>query len=200
MNQNPSGILTGRQIREMSLGEGGLIWPFSEKVKIHKGNPVPSGGVSGAGYDLTLSPHFKRLRGGIVVIDPMDVGADDYEDFSVKGEDRVILRPGQHLLGVTVEKMTIPNDVIGFCTGKSTYVRLGVYCYVTPMEPGWSGYLTVEMVNHGSRPVFVPLSPAGFLQAVFHRLSEPVESYGSISGRYCNDTMLPSGPRASREV
>ncbi len=114
---------------------------------------VISFGVTSFGYDLRLSPSdfriFKHVPGSIV--DPKKFNPANLEPARLhKDEDgsRYFILPGHSYgLGVALERMTVPDDVIIVAIGKSTYARCGVIANTTPAEPGWSGFLTLEFSN-----------------------------------------------------
>jgi dCTP deaminase len=96
--------------------------------------------------------------------------------------------PGDFLLGELVEYIEMPEDVVGIAVGKSTYARVGLIANVTPLEPGWKGYLTVELSNTGKRPVLI-YPGEGILQVVFHRAqTRPETTYADKGGKYQNQS------------
>jgi dCTP deaminase len=128
-------------------------------------------GLGHFGYDLTLAPEFKFIpehaRG---VLDPHDprealwgaVGDIAYFD----------IPPRSFVLARSVEYIRMPSDVFAIVTGKSTYARNGVIANVTPMEPGWEGYLTIELSNTATLPSRV-WAGEGIVQCVFFAGDEP---------------------------
>jgi len=100
--------------------------------------------------------------------------------------------PGQFVLLATIERFRMPLDIMGFVHDKSTWARMGLAVQNTVIEPGWEGYLTLEVTNHGLRTITLcPGDPIA--QIVFHKLSEPVEH--GYSGKYQNQEAGPQGPR-----
>lgn len=163
-----------RWIREMA-GKG-MIDPFTPE-KIKRGI---SFGVSSYGYDFTLCDEF-LLFSGKETISPKNINEADFQPF--KGEVCAI-PPNSFVLGKSAEYFKIPRDIIGLCFGKSTYARCGIVVNVTPLEPEWEGFLTVQIAN---------LSPAnaqifaheGIAQLVFLQASEVCEkSYKDMGGKY----------------
>ena len=68
-------------------------------------------------------------------------------NFVTKNLNECIIPPNSFVLARTVEKFKIPNDVLVICLGKSTYARCGIIVNVTPLEPGWEGFVTLEFSN-----------------------------------------------------
>lgn len=99
--------------------------------------------------------------------------------------------PGKFTLAVSMESFKIPDDVLGSCMGKSTLARMGIAVIVTPLEPGWEGYLTLEIFNAGSNPVVLHAG-MGICQINFHQTREtPHKSYMSRSGKYQDQPNAP---------
>jgi len=150
------------------LAENDILFPFvGEKTReLDNGTKALSYGLSHAGYDLRLSP-----QGFMVINNNNPVEALDVKAFS-------------YALGVSVELITMPSNIMGICDGKSTYARQGTIINVTPIEPGWSGHLTICIVNPLAFPVRI-YANEGIVQVMFARLSEAVnQGYGD--GKYQN--------------
>ncbi|MCX8083284.1 MAG: dCTP deaminase, partial [bacterium] len=75
---------------------------------------------------------------------PKKINENDFMNF--KGKTCKI-PPNSFILGRSVEYFRIPRDVIGLCFGKSTYARCGIVINVTPLEPEWEGYITIQIAN-----------------------------------------------------
>lgn len=86
----------------------------------------------------------------------------------------VWLEPGEFLLASTIEKFHMPDDIVGIVHDKSTWARRGIAVQNTVIEPGWSGWLTLEITNHGPRTVKL-MRGMGIAQVVFHLLDQPTE-------------------------
>lgn len=155
-----------------------MIDPFVDhKVRESDGEPVISYGLSSFGYDMRLANEFYVFVGA---------GQADPKNFRMpqktqKIEGPMVLKPHGYCLASTVEKFFIPNSVVALVIGKSTYARAGVLINCTPMEPGWSGYLTLEIANLTSVPV-VLYPGEGIAQAIFFRGQFPKNNYGQ--GKY----------------
>jgi dCTP deaminase len=89
-------------------------------------------------------------------------------------------------LASAIEKFHMPHDTVGIVHDKSTGARRGLSVFNTVIEPGWYGYLTLELVYHGWRPLHIPAG-AGIAQVMFHQTSVP----GYYSGKYQNQENRP---------
>ena len=140
-------------------------------------------GLSSYGYDIRLADEFKLFKGlvGQDIIDPKKVAPDLFEDF--KGEN-CIIPPNSFILARSLEYFKIPRNVLALCTGKSTYARIGVIVNVTPLEPCWEGYLTIEISNTSPCPVKL-YAKEGIAQIVFFEAAQVCEiAYSDRKGRY----------------
>jgi len=166
-----------RWIREMA--EKGMITPF-DRNQVRK--DVISYGVSSYGYDMRIADEFKIFEAKEnAVIDPKNFDKTHFVDF--KG-DVCIVPPNSYVLGRSLEYFKIPRDVLVICLGKSTYARCGVIVNVTPLEPEWEGYITVEISNTAPAPVKL-YSNEGLAQIIFLGASEICEtSYADKAGKY----------------
>jgi len=170
-------VKNDRWIREMA--RKGMIQPFSEEG-IKKG--VISYGISSYGYDFRIAPEFKVfVPVGQPVVDPKNFDEKNLAD--VKG-DICIAPPHSFVLGRSVEYFRIPRDVLVICLGKSTYARCGIIVNVTPLEPEWEGYITIEISNTGPLPVRL-FANEGIGQLLFLQAAEICEkSYADKKGKY----------------
>lgn len=167
-----------RWIRRMSL-EQEMIRPF-EEGKPRKG--IISYGLSSYGYDIRLADEFKvfpNVYGSVV-----DPKAYDLDAFQTCRGDTCVIPPNSFLLGRTLEYFKIPRGVITVCVGKSTYARCGIIVNVTPFEPEWEGYATLEISNTSPLPAKV-YANEGIAQILFFESDEECEvSYLDKAGRY----------------
>ena len=144
-------VLSDKWIRKMSK-ENNMISPFEEKQV--RGKSI-SYGLSSFGYDARVSDEFKIFTNvNSEIVDPKNFRPTN---FVTKNISECIIPPNSFVLARTIEKFKIPNDVLVICLGKSTYARCGIIVNVTPLEPGWEGYVTLEFSNT------TPL-PAKFMQ------------------------------------
>ncbi|MEN9860569.1 MAG: hypothetical protein RLZZ515_1051 [Cyanobacteriota bacterium] len=166
-----------------------MITPFWPRL-IRKLNhhPAISFGLSSYGYDITLSDRefriFRRMPGEVV--DPKNFTLDHLEWSNLQQDSQgsyFILPAHSYALAVSVERFTMPADVIAICLGKSTYARTGVIVNVTPLEPGWTGHLTIEISNSSDSDVRV-YANEGIAQLIFHRGNPPATTYADRSGKY----------------
>lgn len=164
-------------IREMA--KMGMIDPFSDK-QVREG--VISFGLSSYGYDMKIADEFKVFRSTHnVMLDPKALDEKSFIDF--KG-DICIIPPHSFVLARSVEYFRIPRETIAICLGKSTYARCGIIINVTPLEPEWEGYVTIEISN--TAPVQTRIyANEGIAQILFLEASEVCEtSYADKSGKY----------------
>ena len=89
-------------------------------------------------------------------------------------------------LASTVERFTMPRDLVGIVHDKSTWARRGLSVFNTVIEPGWDGFLTIELVYHGLRPLRIPAG-AGIAQVIFHQTTNAAQ----YAGRYQNQPDKP---------
>jgi dCTP deaminase len=109
--------------------------------------------------------------------------------YDIRVKQGCLIMPGNFLLASTVERFQIPLDLVGIVHDKSSWARKGLAVQNTVLEPGWCGYLTLELSNHGNHPVEIyACSPIA--QVIFHMLSSPAEGY---SGKYQNQADRPVG-------
>lgn len=122
-------------------------------------------------------------------------GYDVRVEFDDKGTvDFVTLKPYDCILASTIEKMYIPNDLVVEVKDKSTWARRFVTVQNTVAEPGWTGFLTLEIINHSKVPVTI-VRGSPIAQIMFAKLDEPSEmSYDKLYGKYQNQRRGPVGP------
>jgi dCTP deaminase len=169
-------------IRKMAH-EYGMIEPFVEKqVSSH----VISYGVSSYGYDVRIADEYKIFTDVFsAIVDPKQFDPKSMVDF--KG-DVCIIPPNSFVLARTIEYFRIPRNVLTICVGKSTYARCGLIVNVTPFEPEWEGYVTLEISNTTPLPAKV-YSNEGIAQVLFFTADEPCEtSYKDRKGKYDKQT------------
>lgn len=112
--------------------------------------------------------------------------------YDVRIAETLILPPKAFALASTVERFDMPADVVGLVHDKSTWARRGLSLFNTVIEPGWRGYLTLEMVNHSEHAFFLRAGMP-IAQILFLRTEEPVES--PYSGKYQDQEHGPQGAR-----
>ncbi len=116
-----------------------------------------------------------------IVVDPKRFDDNSFVDF--RGEVCVI-PPNSFVLGRTVEYFRVPRSVLTICVGKSSYARCGIIVNVTPFEPEWEGYVTLEISNTTPLPAKIYASE-GIAQVIFFEADEECEvSYADKKGKY----------------
>jgi dCTP deaminase len=187
-------LKSDKWIRKM-CAERKMIDPFVERVE---GAGCISYGLSSYGYDIRLADEYKiftNVYGAIV--DPKAFNPKSFVDY--KGPHCVI-PPNSFALARSVEHFDIPRNVLAICLGKSTFARCGIIVNVTPLEPGWRGYLTIEISNTTPLPAKV-YSNEGIAQLLFLEGDEACElSYADRKGKYQEQVgIVPPRVRAERE-
>ena len=139
-------IKSDKWIRRMAE-EHKMIEPFvPDQVRASEdGRRIVSYGTSSYGYDIRCADEFKIFTNiNSTIVDPKNFDEGSFVDF--KG-DVCIIPPNSFALARTVEYFRIPRTVLTVCLGKSTYARCGIIVNVTPFEPEWEGYVTLEFSN-----------------------------------------------------
>jgi dCTP deaminase len=171
-------IKADRWIRRMAL-EHGMIEPFVDS-QVRTG--VVSFGLSSYGYDIRVADEFKIFTNiNNTVIDPKNFDPRSFVDIRA---DVCIVPPNSFALARTIEYFRIPRDVLTVCLGKSTYARCGIIVNVTPFEPEWEGFVTLEISNTTPLPAKI-YANEGIAQVLFFQSDEPCErSYADKKGKY----------------
>ena len=171
-------LKSDRWIRKMSK-EHDMINPFSEK-QVRKG--VISYGLSSYGYDLRVADEFKIFTNvNNALVDPKRF---DEKSFVTVQTDVCIVPPNSFALARSVEYFKIPRSVLTICVGKSTYARCGIIVNVTPFEPEWEGFVTLEISNSTPLPARI-YANEGLCQIIFFESDEVCEtSYADRKGKY----------------
>src|SRR6184192_2647665 len=175
-------IKSDRWIRRMAR-EQRMIEPFEAgQVKTVDGRRVVSYGTSSYGYDIRCSTEFKIFTNiNSTIVDPKHFDAKNFVDY--KG-DVCIIPPNSFALGRSVEYFRIPRNVLTICLGKSTYARCGIITNVTPFEPEWEGFVTLEISNTTPLPARI-YANEGIAQVLFFTADEePEVSYKDKGGKY----------------
>ncbi|MGB4595694.1 MAG: dCTP deaminase [Anaerolineaceae bacterium] len=172
------GLKPDRWIRKMAL-EHGMIEPFEES-QVRQG--VISYGTSSYGYDIRVANEFKIFTNVFsAVVDPKNFDPRSMVDFV---GDICVIPPNSFALARTIEYFRIPKNVLTICLGKSTYARCGIIVNVTPFEPEWEGYVTLEISNTTPLPARI-YSNEGIAQVLFFEGDEPCEiTYAMKQGKY----------------
>ncbi len=171
-------LKSDRWIRKMAK-EHDMINPFSEK-QVREG--VISYGLSSYGYDLRVADEFKIFTNvNSTVVDPKNF---DERSFVTLQAACCVVPPNSFALARSVEYFKIPRDILTICVGKSTYARCGIIVNVTPFEPEWEGFVTLEISNTTPLPARV-YANEGLCQILFFQSDEVCEtSYADRKGKY----------------
>lgn len=208
-------VLSDSQILNLA-NKHDMIMPFyaTSVNRNEDGTKVTSFGLSSYGYDIRLGRNFVFFRGeenklinytrkGVessfiieskpsTVIDPNNF--DDSLVVQLDDVDSVIIPPKTFFLGVSAEYMRIPRNVKVICDSKSTNARSGLVFFVTPLEPEWEGYITLEFFN--STDSLMKLTPGmGISQLSFMASSDVCSvSYADRKGKYNHQGNQPIPP------
>jgi dCTP deaminase len=169
-------------IKKMALEEG-MIEPFEEQqVRSVDGTPQISYGLSSYGYDLRVSRRFKVFTNVYnSIVDPKSFTEDAFIDIEA---DECLIPPNSFALAVSVEYFRIPRNILTLCVGKSTYARCGIIVNVTPFEPEWEGYVTLEISNTTPLPAKI-YANEGLCQILFLKGEQTcLTSYADKKGKY----------------
>ena len=175
-------IKSDKWIRRMAV-EHRMIEPFEPgQVRSVGGRRIVSYGTSSYGYDVRCSDEFKVFTNvHSTVVDPKNFDEKSFVD--MKG-DVCVIPPNSFALARTVERFRIPRSVLVVALGKSSYARCGIVVNVTPLEPEWEGYVTLEFSN--TTPLAAKIyANEGVAQMLFLESDEECEtSYKDRDGKY----------------
>jgi dCTP deaminase len=171
-------IQSDRWITRMAK-EHRMIEPF-ESSQVRTG--VISYGVSSYGYDMRVAPEFKIFTNVLSsIVDPKNFDPKSFVEFE---GDVCIVPPNSFALARSVEYFRIPRNVVTITVGKSTYARCGIITNVTPFEPEWEGFVTLEISNTTPLPAKI-YANEGIAQVLFFKgEEEPMVSYKDKKGKY----------------
>ena len=171
-------IMNDAWIRRMALDHG-MIEPYEDR-QVRDG--VISYGVSSYGYDMRVAREFKIFTNVLSsIVDPKDFDPRSFVEFE---GDYCIVPPNSFALARSVEYFRIPRNILTICVGKSTYARCGIITNVTPFEPEWEGFVTLEISNTTPLPAKI-YANEGIAQVLFLQGNEPPDvSYRDKKGKY----------------
>ena len=170
-------ILSDRDIREQIEAGRIVIDPFSPDA------------IQPSSVDLHLDSRFRVFRNNrYPYIDVRQEQPDLTELLEISGDEPFVLHPGEFVLGSTLERVALPDDLVSRLEGKSSLGRLGLLIHSTAgyVDPGWDGNLTLELSNVANLPIAL-YQGMKIGQISFQRLSSPVEvPYGDerIGSKY----------------
>jgi dCTP deaminase len=171
-----------------------MIEPFTDQlVRTTKdGKKAVSYGLSSFGYDLRVSDEFQVFTNVYnSIVDPKNFREDSFVKMKTA---ECIIPANSFALARSVEYFRIPRNVLAMCIGKSTYARCGIIVNVTPFEPEWEGYVTIEISNTTPLPAKI-YANEGIAQVIFFECEEACEiSYADRAGKYMNQVGIV-GPR-----
>ncbi len=184
-------IKSDKWIRRMAETTG-MIEPFEPgQVRfLPNGTKAVSWGTSSYGYDIRCATEFKVFTNiHSTVVDPKNFDDKSFIDWDAGQHGGVcIIPPNSFALARTMEYFRIPRNVLTVCLGKSTYARCGIIVNVTPFEPEWEGYVTLEFSNTTPLPAKI-YAGEGCAQVLFFESDEPCEmSYKDRAGKYQGQT------------
>jgi len=172
------GVKSDKWIKDMAENYK-MIEPFCQaQISDHK----ISFGLSSYGYDVRVDKKFKIFTNiNCTIVDPKNFDSKSFVDLE---SDVCIIPPNSFALAKSVEYFRIPRDVIVLCIGKSTYARCGIIVNVTPLEPDWEGFITLEISNTTPLPAKI-YANEGIAQLIFIQADEQcMLSYADRKGKY----------------
>src|ERR1051326_3427563 len=173
-------IKSDNWIKRMALDHK-MIGPFVDD-QVRAG--VISYGLSSYGYDIRVADDFKEFTNVYgSIVDPKNFDPKSFVDMRT---DVCVIPPNSFALARTIEYFRIPRDVLTVCLGKSTYARCGIIVNVTPFEPEWEGFVTLEISNTTPLPARI-YANEGIAQVLFFTADEGDEcevSYKDKKGKY----------------
>src|SRR5271156_3903033 len=177
-------VKSDKWIRKMAKDHK-MIEPF-EDHQVRDG--VISYGVSSYGYDMRVADEFRIFTNvNSTTVDPKNFDAKSFVEFQ---GNVCIVPPNSFALARSVEFFRIPRSVLTICVGKSTYARCGIIVNVTPFEPEWEGYVTLEISNTTPLPAKI-YANEGLAQVLFYESVEGCEtSYKERNGKYMGQTKI----------
>lgn len=139
-------------------------------------------GLGEAGYDIRIKQDitFYRLFGLIPMVKVVD-------------GNQVSRHFGKFTLASAIEKFNMSPSCVAIVHDKSTWARRALSVFNTVIEPGWKGYLTLELVYHGRKKLHIPAG-SGIAQVLFHLVQEPA----NYNGKYQNQENKPVAARSSK--
>lgn len=171
-----------------------MIEPFVDHLvrTTPEGKKIVSYGLSSFGYDLRVSDEFQVFTNVYnSIVDPKNFREDAFVKMRT---NECIIPANSFALARSVEYFRIPRNVLAMCIGKSTYARCGIIVNVTPFEPEWEGYVTIEISNTTPLPAKI-YANEGIAQVIFFECEEACEvSYADRGGKYMNQVGVV-GPR-----
>jgi dCTP deaminase len=136
-----------------------------------------SHGLAEVGYDIRIKQEIRfhewDAESGVGCMDIFVTEPD---------EKYTRLKQSRFCIASAIEEFDMPDDLVGIVHDKSTWARKGLSVFNTVIEPGWKGFLTLELVYHGSLDLIIPAG-AGIAQVIFHRAAVPRSYEGKYQGQ-----------------
>lgn len=114
--------------------------------------------------------------------------------YDVRIDQDLIMYRGSFSLASTMEEFDMPDNLQAYVHDKSTYARLGLQAFNTVIDPGWRGFLTLELTYFGDKPLMIKKG-SPIVQIIFHRVEGAVKPY--TGGKYDNQERGPVPARFS---
>lgn len=165
-------VINGHELYELQPIKGMSLMKHKEHGVSH--------GLSEAGYDIRIKQSIEFIKDG------------DVRKVGVMYPDGPDFTNGRFVLASTIEEFQMPSSVVGIVHDKSTWARRGLSVFNTVIEPGWKGFLTLELVYHGQDELVIPAG-SGIAQVIFHELAMPMR----YNGKYQNQEDKPVAARKS---
>lgn len=192
MEPKVEGILCDSEIRDLCINQN-MIQDWAEQTKEEvdestrftlqkQTKKVISYGITSYGYDARIADDFRIFTNAMnTTVDPKNFNNNAFVNY--RGNE-CIIPPNSFVLARTLEYFRIPRDIMTLCVGKSTYARCGLIINVTPLEPEWNGFVTMEISNASPCPAKI-YAHEGICQFVFFRAQKVCQvSYGDRKGKY----------------
>ena len=168
-------IVNGKSLLEVPPIKGMLDTKVKGRETTH--------GLGEAGYDIRIKQEIRFFA--------FEREKPQVMRYDIDGEDASFMErfDGRFVLASAIEEFDMPDDLVGIVHDKSTWARQGVSVFNTVIEPGFKGWLTLEIVFHGNESIHIPAG-SGIAQVLFHQLQDSAE----YNGKYQNqkDEPVPS--------
>ena len=179
-------VLSDRTIERL-IAEGRIeIDPYDEAL------------LQPSSVDVRVDRYFRVFRNNLYPFIDVKREQEDLTELVEIDEEPFILHPGEFVLGSTLERITLPDDLVARLEGKSSLGRLGLLIHSTAgfIDPGWDGHVTLELSNVANLPITIYYAMK-IGQLSFVQLTEPAETpYGS--GELGSKYQGQQGPTPSR--
>lgn len=161
----------------------GIALVASNVIKPFIGNKMKENGVS---YGLSEAGYDIRIKQDIYFAPAMYHFSGSFIRPPCVNIDSTNISNGNFALASAIEEFNMPDNLVGVVHDKSTWARKGLSVFNTVIEPGWKGFLTLELVFHGNEPLFIPAG-SGIAQVLFHEIACPT----FYNGKYQNQANEP---------